>query len=234
MFTISRPTMGIHRGNHRFCALARLRFSKNVTRLLARKIDNRVLRQVLSSARIAVRMKNGRKLLKSAQKKKSQKKSAAVKTAPKHKRTQRVKEEAPAYRVDLSDFVTLEAAAAATGKTTYNIRDYIQRGRIAKFNPLGKRIARAANGELRVSLKEVRAFLSLVDKREERHHHAGLHPELGFYDVPERERTKHVHRLHPYLGKFIPQLVEWFLRRYFKEGDSILDPFMGSGTALTM
>ena len=27
-------------------------------------------------------------------------------------------------------------------------------------------------------------------------------------ELPERERTKHVHRLHPYLGKFIPQLVE--------------------------
>ena len=27
-------------------------------------------------------------------------------------------------------------------------------------------------------------------------------------DLPEKERTKHVHRLHPYLGKFIPQLVE--------------------------
>ena len=24
------------------------------------------------------------------------------------------------------------------------------------------------------------------------------------HDLPERERTKHVHRLHPYLGKFIP------------------------------
>ena len=32
-------------------------------------------------------------------------------------------------------------------------------------------------------------------------------------DLPERERTKHVHRLHPYLGKFIPQLVEIFLRK---------------------
>lgn len=27
-------------------------------------------------------------------------------------------------------------------------------------------------------------------------------------DLPEKLRTKHVHRLHPYLGKFIPQLVE--------------------------
>ena len=33
-------------------------------------------------------------------------------------------------------------------------------------------------------------------------------------DLPERERTKHVHRLHPYLGKFIPQLVEVLLARY--------------------
>jgi DNA modification methylase len=50
--------------------------------------------------------------------------------------------------------------------------------------------------------------------------------------VAERERTKHVHRLHPYLGKFIPQLVEWFLARHFRPGDTILDPFMGSGTTL--
>jgi hypothetical protein len=51
-------------------------------------------------------------------------------------------------------------------------------------------------------------------------------------DLPERERTKHVHRLHPYLGKFIPQLVEIFLRKYFAPGQTILDPFAGSGTTL--
>jgi DNA modification methylase len=51
-------------------------------------------------------------------------------------------------------------------------------------------------------------------------------------DLPERERTKHVHRLHPYLGKFIPQLVEVFLRKYFVPGQTILDPFAGSGTTL--
>jgi DNA modification methylase len=56
--------------------------------------------------------------------------------------------------------------------------------------------------------------------------------DLSFINVREYERTKHVHRLHPYLGKFIPQLVEVFLRKYFKKGDSILDPFMGSGTTL--
>jgi DNA modification methylase len=51
-------------------------------------------------------------------------------------------------------------------------------------------------------------------------------------DLPEKERTKHVHRLHPYLGKFIPQLVEIFLRKYFRPGQTVLDPFCGSGTTL--
>jgi len=51
-------------------------------------------------------------------------------------------------------------------------------------------------------------------------------------DLPERERTKHVHRLHPYLGKFIPQLVEVLLGRYFASRQHVLDPFAGSGTTL--
>jgi hypothetical protein len=51
-------------------------------------------------------------------------------------------------------------------------------------------------------------------------------------DLPERERTKHVHRLHPYLGKFIPQLVEVLLARYVRRGGRVLDPFAGSGTTL--
>lgn len=49
-------------------------------------------------------------------------------------------------------------------------------------------------------------------------------------DLPELIRTKHVHRLHPYLGKFIPQLVEIFLRKYRPE--LVYDPFVGSGTTL--
>jgi DNA modification methylase len=50
--------------------------------------------------------------------------------------------------------------------------------------------------------------------------------------LPERERTKHVHRLHPYLGKFVPQLVEVLLQRYVPRGGRVLDPFAGSGTTL--
>jgi len=64
--------------------------------------------------------------------------------------------------------------------------------------------------------------------------YAGLDLELSWSEraLPERERTKHVHRLHPYHGKFIPQLVEILLDRYFARGDHVLDPFAGSGTTL--
>ncbi len=51
-------------------------------------------------------------------------------------------------------------------------------------------------------------------------------------ELPERERTKHVHRLHPYLGKFVPQLVEALLERHFVPGAHVFDPFAGSGTTL--
>lgn len=64
---------------------------------------------------------------------------------------------------------------------------------------------------------------------------------LAFTEYREKERTKHVHRLHPYKGKFIPQLVEYFLDQHtdglkqetwFRPGDVVLDPFCGSGTTL--
>ncbi len=70
---------------------------------------------------------------------------------------------------------------------------------------------------------------------------ADVNRRLAFTEFSEKERTKHVHRLHPYKGKFIPQLVEYFLdghtdnykrEIYFQPGDIVLDPFCGSGTTL--
>ena len=64
---------------------------------------------------------------------------------------------------------------------------------------------------------------------------------LSFEQYTESQTTKHVHRLHPYKGKFIPQLVEYFLDShtdkfklevFFRQGDIVLDPFCGSGTTL--
>ena len=88
----------------------------------------------------------------------------------------------------------------------------------------------------------------LVDKEELRQYYDSLikdnkgllHP-LSFSKYKEAETTKHVHRLHPYKGKFIPQLVEYFLDShtdalkqdvFFKKGDIVLDIFCGSGTTL--
>jgi DNA modification methylase len=51
-------------------------------------------------------------------------------------------------------------------------------------------------------------------------------------DLPQSERTKHVHGLHPYLGKFPPQLAEALIRRHCPQGGLVLDPFCGSGTSL--
>jgi DNA modification methylase len=51
-------------------------------------------------------------------------------------------------------------------------------------------------------------------------------------DLPQHQRTKHVHRLHPYLGKFVPQLAETLLRRSLTAGAVVYDPFAGSGTTL--
>ena len=64
---------------------------------------------------------------------------------------------------------------------------------------------------------------------------------LSFDHLREKDTTKHVHRLHPYKGKYIPQLVEYFIDEhiddfkkevFFKPGDIVLDPFLGSGTTV--
>ncbi|MFL5962359.1 MAG: DNA methyltransferase [Gaiellaceae bacterium] len=64
--------------------------------------------------------------------------------------------------------------------------------------------------------------------------YAGLDADLSWSEqqLPERERTRHVHRLHPYLGKYIPQLVEELFRRHVPARGRVLDPFAGSGTTL--
>ena len=68
-----------------------------------------------------------------------------------------------------------------------------------------------------------------------------LNWKLSFDNLKESDTTKHVHRIHPYKGKFIPQLVNYFIDNsidefkkevYFKKDDIILDPFCGSGTTL--
>ena len=76
--------------------------------------------------------------------------------------------------------------------------------------------------------------LAVVAGRTQEALYAEIDLELSWSEdaLPQVERTKHVHSLHPYLGKFIPQLVEVFLRRHFRPGQCVYDPFVGSGTTL--
>lgn len=120
--------------------------------------------------------------------------------------------------------------------TPSNIAYLIQYGRVKKIGE---------NGGTHVSRKELeRYYRSFNGKRElswKEQLGSDLNWALSFDQYKEAETTKHVHRLHPYKGKFIPQLVEYFLNDhtddfkkevYFKKGDIVLDPFAGSGTTL--
>ncbi len=132
------------------------------------------------------------------------------------------------------DFITLGEAAALVGKTPSNISYLVQYNRLTRFDESGRRVRRAPSGGLRVSRSELLGYVERWNRRV-RSRLEELKIEdtsIAFLEVPERERTKHVHRLHPYLGKFIPQLVGYFLARYFEPGQVVLDPFCGSGTTL--
>jgi len=120
--------------------------------------------------------------------------------------------------------------------TSSNISYLIQYGRIKKTD---------YNGITLVNKQDlIKYYNSIYGKRElswKNQLGNDLNWALSFEYIKEKETTKHVHRLHPYKGKFIPQLVEYFLdnhtddfkkKSYFKKGDIILDPFSGSGTTL--
>ena len=118
--------------------------------------------------------------------------------------------------------------------TTSNIAYLIQYGRIKKHGNDGKPL---------INIAELQKYYDSFTKEAQWKEILGadLNWHLSFVDYKESERTKHVHRLHPYKGKFIPQLVEYFLdphtdefkrEVYFHKGDIVLDPFCGSGTTL--
>lgn len=136
--------------------------------------------------------------------------------------------------VAVNDLLTLGDAAELFGKTPSNISYLVQYNRIRKYDREGNRVERAPAGGLRVRRSELLEYLEGWDRRvRSRMEELRISDtSIAFLDVPERERTKHVHRLHPYLGKFIPQLVGHYLSEYFEPGGLVVDPFSGSGTTL--
>ena len=120
--------------------------------------------------------------------------------------------------------------------STANISYLVQYGKVKKHGE---------NGSTQVDVNDLKKYYeSWNGKREvdwKQKLGNDLNWALSFDNLREVHTTKHVHRLHPYKGKYIPQLVEYFLGThtddfkkevYFKSGDIVLDPFMGSGTTL--
>jgi DNA modification methylase len=140
------------------------------------------------------------------------------------------------------DLLTVpEASAWASERvgrnvTASNITYLIQYGRVRKIDNCGT---------VCVVIPDLEAYYDSYDGTRELRYKDKLGDDinwtLSFAQVKEAESTKHVHRLHPYKGKFIPQLVEYFIDEhtdsfkqgvYFRPGDIILDPFSGSGTTM--
>jgi DNA modification methylase len=120
--------------------------------------------------------------------------------------------------------------------TVSNISYLIQYGRVRKIDK---------DGMVFVSIVELNDYYNSYKGSREIAYREKLGDDLNwalsFDQYKEAETTKHVHRLHPYKGKFIPQLVEYFLDEqtdnfkkdvFFHKGDIVLDPFSGSGTTM--
>ena len=111
-----------------------------------------------------------------------------------------------------------------------NISYLVQYGKVKKHGE---------NGSTLVDLGDLKKYYeSYNGKREiswKKNLGNDLNWTLSFDNLREKDTTKHVHRLHPYKGKYIPQLVEYFIDThtdnfkkgtYFKSDDIILDPFL--------
>ena len=120
--------------------------------------------------------------------------------------------------------------------TPSNISYLVQYGKVRKSGSKGDLLVRKDD-----LIKYYKSYLGNRQVKWEKHLGDDLNWALSFDHLREADTTKHVHRIHPYKGKFIPQLVEYFIdshtdnfkkKIYFKKGDILLDPFCGSGTTL--
>ena len=112
------------------------------------------------------------------------------------------------------DLLSINEAAAWASKhlsktvTPSNISYLLQYGRVNRYRN---------NGTTLLDRNELNKYYSsYLGKREinwktQLGHDIDWH--LSFDYLREADTTKHVHRLHPYKGKFIPQLVEYFIDR---------------------
>jgi len=142
----------------------------------------------------------------------------------------------------MNNFLTIKEASEWASKylnkniSTSNISYLIQYGKVKK---------QGHNGSTIINKQDLINYYKSYNGQRETEWKQKLGNDLNwalsFDHLKEKDTTKHIHRLHPYKGKFIPQLVEYFLDSHtdefkkiihFNKGDIVLDPFAGSGTTL--
>jgi len=71
-------------------------------------------------------------------------------------------------------------------------------------------------------------FANIINVKEE------IWPDLPNDAIVNLERggKRTIHNLHSYPSKFVPQLPRWAIKKYSSKGDTVLDPFVGSGTTM--
>lgn len=93
--------------------------------------------------------------------------------------------------------------------TTSNITYLVQYAKIKKYLDEQRKI--------KVNLEELKSYYDEYIKGKQKSWKDKLGNDLNwslsFSHLRESDTTKHVHRLHPYKGKFIPQLVDYFLKK---------------------
>lgn len=58
------------------------------------------------------------------------------------------------------------------------------------------------------------------------------HSNNGNWDFHSEDTQEHLHAIHPYPARFIPQIPRKAILEWTKKGDIVLDPFCGSGTTI--
>lgn len=138
--------------------------------------------------------------------------------------------------IAINDAIFVASQIANKAVTRHNLMYLVQYGKVGAIKQ---------NGETFLNQNELKVYYhghaSSQQMQWEQKYGDEINWHLSFSNLKESDTTKHVHRLHPYKGKFIPQLVEYFLndetdqfktKNFFKKDDIILDPFCGSGTTL--
>jgi len=118
----------------------------------------------------------------------------------------------------MNDLLTIKEASVWASEflkknvTTSNISYLISSGKIRKICDNGSSLIKKND-----LLKYYESFYGKreIDWKEQLGSDLNWH--LSFDYLKESDTTKHVHRLHPYKGKYIPQLVEYFLDSHTDE-----------------